>query len=127
MSATKSETAAPGLLLCDDLMFTSRITGTARAANLSLFAARTVAEFVSTAGWMRPTWVIIDLDFPMLKLDEVLRELKEACHAMPRVAAYGSHVDAAGLRAARDAGCEPVLPRSKFVEDLASLLPGLAK
>jgi len=37
---------------------------------------------------------------------------------VPRVVAYGSHVDAAGLKAARDAGCDVVLPRSAFVEQL---------
>jgi hypothetical protein len=37
--------------------------------------------------------------------------------------AYGSHVDTATLRAARAAGCDPVLPRSKFVEDLPICLP----
>jgi hypothetical protein len=41
----------------------------------------------------------------------------------PRVVAYGSHVDTATLRAAREAGCDPVLPRSKFVEELPSALP----
>ena len=42
---------------------------------------------------------------------------------MPRMVAYGSHVDAAVLRAAREAGCDPVLPRSKFVEELPRALP----
>ena len=31
---------------------------------------------------------------------------------------------AAGLRAAREAGCDLVLPRSKFVEELPRALPG---
>jgi hypothetical protein len=42
---------------------------------------------------------------------------------MPRVVAYGSHVDTATLKAARASGCDPVLPRSKFVEDLPRELP----
>ena len=39
---------------------------------------------------------------------------------MSEIAAPGqlTHVDAAGLRAAREAGCDPVLPRSQFVEAL---------
>jgi hypothetical protein len=37
--------------------------------------------------------------------------------------AYGPHVHAAALRAAREADCDPVLPRSKFVEDLPRALP----
>ena len=38
----------------------------------------------------------------------------------PRIVGYGSHVEAQALRAAREAGCDLVLPRSKFVEDLVS-------
>ena len=34
---------------------------------------------------------------------------------MPRVMGYGSHVEKELLQAARDAGCDPVLPRSQFV------------
>jgi hypothetical protein len=37
--------------------------------------------------------------------------------------AYGAHVDAAGLWAARQAGCDIVLPRSAFVEELPFRLP----
>ena len=37
--------------------------------------------------------------------------------------AYGSHVDTAGLKAARVAGCDLVLPRSAFAEQLPSRLP----
>jgi hypothetical protein len=43
---------------------------------------------------------------------------------MPRVVGYGSHVEAELLRAAREAGCDPVLPRSKFVKDLDRDLTG---
>ena len=41
---------------------------------------------------------------------------------MPRVVAYGSHVETETLRKAREAGCDPVLPRSKFVEELPAKL-----
>ena len=41
----------------------------------------------------------------------------------PRVVAYASHVDTASLKAACDAGCDVVLPRSKFVADLPTALP----
>jgi len=36
--------------------------------------------------------------------------------------AYGSHVDKARLDAARAAGCDEVLPRSKFSAELPDLL-----
>jgi hypothetical protein len=37
---------------------------------------------------------------------------------MPRVIAYGSHVETELLRDARRAGCDAALPRSLFVEKL---------
>jgi hypothetical protein len=38
------------------------------------------------------------------------------------LAAYGSHVDVATLHAARDAGCDPGLPRSAMAQELPNLL-----
>jgi CheY-like chemotaxis protein len=119
-----SEAAGPeGLLLCDELIFTSRITGTARGLGLTVRAARSADELVELARQAPPRGVLIDLSNPGLALPELLRRLAEACPSMPRVVAYGSHVDTATLRAAREAGCDPVLPRSKFVEELPRALP----
>jgi len=49
---------------------------------------------------------------------ELLRGLRENGTASPRLVGYGSHVDAARLKAAREAGCDLVLPRSAFFERL---------
>jgi CheY-like chemotaxis protein len=111
-----------GLLLCDDLIFTSRITGTAKALGLSVGAARDVAGLLRMAKQAPPTCVLLDLHFPGLDLGTLLAELRVI--GPLRVVGYGSHVDAATLHAARVAGCDPVLPRSKFVEELPSALAG---
>jgi CheY-like chemotaxis protein len=119
-----SEGGGPeGLLLCDDLIFTSRITGTARGLGLTVRAARSADALIELARQSPPRGVLIDLANPGLVLPELLRRLAEVCPAMPRVVAYGSHVDTATLKAAREAGCDPVLPRSKFVEELPRALP----
>jgi CheY-like chemotaxis protein len=119
-------TEAPGpfgLLLSDDLIFTSRIVGAARARGLEVRAARSAEALLEQARRRPPGGVLIDLSNPGLDLPELLRRLGEACAPPPRVMAYGSHVEAETLRAARAAGCDPVLPRSKFVEDLERELP----
>jgi CheY-like chemotaxis protein len=114
-----SEEKTPlGLLLSDDLIFTSRITGTARAQGLTVRAARSVEELGALARQQAPTGVLVDLGNPGLDVPDLIARLKASCPVMPRVVAYGSHVDAAGLRAARAAGCDIVLPRSAFVEQL---------
>jgi CheY-like chemotaxis protein len=109
---------ALALLLSDDLMFTSRVTGTARSLGIPIKTARSATTLETLAGEHAPRCVLVDLANPGLNLGEHLARLRQICDPMPRVVAYGSHVDAAGLRAARDAGCELVLPRSAFVEEL---------
>jgi DNA-binding NarL/FixJ family response regulator len=109
--------------LSDDLIFVSRIAGTARALGLEVQQARSLDILIALARRQPPPGVLIDLGHPNLALEDLLRQLREACPSMPRVVAYGSHVDTASLKAARAAGCDIVLPRSKFVEDLASELP----
>ncbi len=111
-------TAAHGLMLCDDLIFFSRVSGAARAAGMVVRMVRTPAELVAAARAGAPGGVIVDVHNPGLDLPALLAELRDACPAMPRVTAYGSHVEAAVLRAARQAGCDRVLPRSQFVEEL---------
>src|SRR5262249_26235347 len=118
------DTNAPlGILLSDDLIFTSRVTGEARALGFTVKPARSAETLLALARQQPPACILIDLANPGLSVPELLRQLRELCTPLPRVVAYGSHVDAAGLRAAREAGCDPVLPRSKFVEELPVKLP----
>src|SRR5438270_8411893 len=101
-----------GVLLADDLMFVSRITGTARSLGLSMKSVRTSAALLAEAGAQAPACVIVDLQNAGLDIAALVRALKAG--GQPFIVGYGSHVDAATLKAARDAGCDLVLPRSKF-------------
>jgi CheY-like chemotaxis protein len=112
-----------GLILSDDLMFTSRVTGTARDLGATVKPARSASALEALARQQTPHCVLIDLANPGLNLVDLLSRLRQTCQPMPRVVAYGSHVDAAGLHAAREAGCDLVLPRSAFVERLPTQLP----
>jgi CheY-like chemotaxis protein len=116
-------TAPAGLLLSDDLIFISRVVGIARGLGLTLRAARSADELVALARPTPPRCVIVDLDNPGLDLAALTAALA-GLTPRPRVVAYGPHVNADLLRAARAAGCDPVLPRSKFVECLEAELPG---
>ena len=115
--------AAIGLLLTDDLIFSSRVTGTARSLGLEVKPVKSAQSLKTLAHEQKPTCIIIDLGNPGLRIDELIKDFKQFISPLPRIVAYGSHVDTATLRAAREAGCDPVLPRSKFVEDLPRLLP----
>ena len=109
---------APGLMLCDDLIFFSRVSGTARAAGLVMKQVRTADAMLNAARQAPPNCVILDLQNEGLDLAALLAQLREACLAMPRTVAFGSHVEAETLRAARRLGCDLVMPRSQFAEQL---------
>ncbi len=109
-----------GLMLCDDLIFFSRVSAAARAAGRSVRMVRTAADLLAAVRTSPPPGVIIDLHNPGLDLPALLAKLHDACPSRPRVIAYGSHVEADVLRAAREAGCDRVMPRSQFVSELES-------
>lgn len=111
-----------GLVLSDDLIFFSRIAGTARAWGLTVRRVKTPAELLTAVRAEPPRGVILDLHTPGLDVGRLLDELRSACPVMPRVVAYGSHVEADTLRAARRAGCDLVMPRSQFVAELEQSL-----
>jgi hypothetical protein len=105
-----------GLLLSDDLIDTSRITGTARALGLTIRAIRSLEQLRELLRQEPSTCVFVDLHYPGL---EVASVRTSSC---ARVVAYGSHVDTARLKVARAAGCDVVLPRSAFFEKLPTSL-----
>ena len=111
-----------GILLSDDLLFTSRIVGTARAQGLEMKTARTVEQVRQLASATPPACIIVDLNHPGLELAPLIGALKK--NGPCTVVGYGSHVAAEILQQARTAGCDVVLPRSKFVEMLGEALPG---
>ena len=69
----------------------------------------------------RPGCVFIDLGVPDLDITAAVAQLRSAAEAVPTVA-YGSHVDKDRLDAARAAGCDEVLPRSRFSSELPAWL-----
>lgn len=111
-------------MLCDDLIFTSRVTATARAHGQTVKTARSpeVAERLLAEGI--PSCVLVDLHTPTLDLTAFLTRLREHEPPAIRIVAYGSHVAKELLQAAREAGCDLVLPRSQFVRQLETELTG---
>jgi CheY-like chemotaxis protein len=119
---TDAETPT-GLLLSDDLLFASRIAGTARGLKLTIHQATSVNRLTALVQSHRPRLVILDLANPTLDLPTLIAELESTAGTRPRLVAYGSHVDGATLRKAKEAGCEVVLARSQFIEELPQALP----
>jgi hypothetical protein len=109
-----------GLLLTRDLMFTSKVTGTAAALGLRIQTVGTIDSFQSQAVATLPRAVFVDLSCAEFDPGEVMARLN--FQPRPVVIAFGSHVDAERLELARAACCDEVLPRSKFSSTLPDLL-----
>ncbi len=114
-------TLIDGLLLCSDLMWVSRITGTAQALSKKIIPVPNIDKLEALARQHQPRCIILDLGAPNLAVSDLVPRLRlvspETC-----IMAFGSHVDVETLRLAREAGCDPVLPRSKMAADLPNLL-----
>ncbi|MCZ2343376.1 MAG: response regulator [Bacteroidales bacterium] len=113
-----------GLMICDDLIFTSRVTATARAHGQTVKTARSPAVAERLLAEEMPSCVLIDLHTPELDLTAFLARLREHGQPAIRIVAYGSHVAKERLQTAREAGCDLVLPRSQFVQQLETELVG---
>src|SRR5262249_57230878 len=104
-----------------DGILASGITRAARAQAREMKTARTVEQVRQMVSAGPPACVIVDLHHPGLELAALIREVKNGGPCT--IVGYGSHVAAELLQQARAAGCDMVLPRSKFVEELATFLP----
>ncbi|MDB5350913.1 MAG: hypothetical protein JWN86_2160 [Planctomycetota bacterium] len=110
-----------GLLLSRDLIFTSKITGTARALGHQVMIAGNVALATAMLEQWQPRVVFVDLSAGDLVTPAAILAYRSLVPATPFVA-FGSHVETDLLAAAAAAGCDPVLPRSRFSAELPALI-----
>jgi CheY-like chemotaxis protein len=122
MELEPDATEPTGLLLSRDLIFTSKITGTARELGHRVLVAGNRALALSMIDQWRPRVVFVDLAAGDLVATPALIAYQTAAPAGTPFVAFGSHVDTQALDAARAAGCDPVLPRSKFTAELPELI-----
>lgn len=122
MTSTTTENRSLGLLVSRDLFFTSKVTGTAAALGLVVQTVPGLPQLLDKLEKSGSTCACIFLDLAMNDLDvaDLMSKLPDG--PRPKVVAFGSHVATARLEAAADAGCDEVLPRSRFSASLPELL-----
>jgi hypothetical protein len=103
------------LILVRDLLFGSRIIATARASGVEVKLLRDEAKLAGEAGER----LIVDLNQPGALEAAVDWKGRGAGRI---VIGFVSHVDADTIRRAREAGIDQILPRSRFVAELESIL-----
>lgn len=111
-----------GLLLSRDLIFTSKVTGTARMLGRQVLTAGNAALAKSMIAQWKPRAVFVDLAAGDMVGPEAIMAYRATAGPEAAFIAFGSHVDAGALAAAKAAGCDPVLPRSRFSAELPDLI-----
>ncbi len=117
----KVPVGSAGLLLSRDLIFTTKVVGTAQALGLKVVSAGNAASVSAMLAQWKPLAVFVDLASGDLVSPSALVAHRADCPGTPFIA-FGSHVDTEALQAAREAGCEEVMPRSRFAAELADIL-----
>ncbi len=111
-----------GYLLCDDLMWMSRVMGIAKDIDCKIIPARTLEKLSQAIDINGPKAVLLDLSQSEITQDlgPLVAKLREK--GITRLIAYGSHIETELLAAARQAGCDPVWARSKMADQLPAML-----
>lgn len=108
-----------------DMLFASKIRGTAEHLNVSVDFARSEGGLFDYAKTEVPSLIILDLHDTRLDPFALAARLKadERLKVVPLVAFF-SHVETELQRRAQEAGVDHVLPRSVFTRRLAEILTG---
>ena len=117
--------AATVVALVEDLFFVAKIRETAKAIGVAVVmgdARRGVAAIAEA----QPQAIILDLNLRGLSSLDWIQALKSDPATRPiRIVGFVSHVQEELISAARAAGCDSVMARSAFTQQLPNLLRGL--
>ena len=108
------------LALVDDLFFQAKLTETARRVGVTVKTVASGNALVAATASQEHKLVLVDLNARQGAL-EAVSQLRAAGNAQP-IIGFLSHVQTELAEKARAAGCQDVLPRSKFTADLAEIL-----
>jgi CheY-like chemotaxis protein len=106
----------------NDLMFTVKIQEAAKRAGLEPVFVKSKREALEEAK-TEPAVIIVDLNNTAADPLELIAELKGAEQTREvRLLGYVSHVQADLKQAAQQKGCDTVMPRSAFSQNLQAIL-----
>ncbi len=107
------------LLFVPDLMFSTRIEDAARSLGYQVASANASADFESVLAQKNPQFVVLTFD----RTGNAWERLATAAHnAGVKVFAFGSHMNVAAFKRARELGCDEVVANSRMDSELLKLL-----
>jgi PleD family two-component response regulator len=113
------------LAAVEDLLFRSKISETAQAVGVEAAFPRSPKKLLDELRASPPDLLVLDLNSSRFEPLELLR-IVESDDALREVSTVGflSHVQGDLALAAREAGCDRVMARSAFVENLPRIISG---
>jgi CheY-like chemotaxis protein len=120
------DNSSPKLIVAfiDDLFFMAKVQETARKLNVKVTFVKTDKEVLelAAAGEEKPSLIIIDLNHHTVKPLTVIPKLKSKFKKETSIIGFLSHLQGELKVKAQEAGCDMVLPRSAFSQNLPQLL-----
>lgn len=113
------------LAAVEDLLFRSKISETAQAVGVEAAFPRNPRKLLEELRASPPDLLVLDLNSSRFEPMELLR-IVSSDDALREVSTVGflSHVQGDLALAAREAGCDRVMARSAFVENLPRIVSG---
>jgi DNA-binding NarL/FixJ family response regulator len=108
----------------DDLFFQAKILETAKHVGVEVRTCTTPEALLAAIAQHSPALVVVDLNARNNPLDAI-KKVRALSSTLP-LTCFLSHVQVELGEKARAAGCTDVMPRSKFTQNLATIL-GQAK
>jgi DNA-binding NarL/FixJ family response regulator len=116
---------ADAIALIDDLFFLAKVYETAKHTGVTLETAATGEQLLKAAAASPAALILVDLNARQGALEAIERLCAADGPGSPRrVIAFLSHVQTDLAERARSAGCQDVMPRSKFTQNLSEILRG---
>jgi CheY-like chemotaxis protein len=110
------------LVAVSDLFFTVKILDAAKRALMQAEVVKTQEDLIEKAKSL-PALIIFDLNFESLEPVKMIDLLKKTAALKPTgMIAFVSHIQAELKKEAQDAGCDMVLARSAFSQNLPHIL-----
>jgi len=110
------------LAVLEDLFFTVKINESAKRAGFGITFVKSEHDVLEQAKH-RPALIILDLNFHGIEPLKLIRKLKADEHTKGiNLVGYLSHVQGELKQQAQDAGCDMVLARSAFSQNLPQIL-----
>ncbi|MGB7553081.1 MAG: response regulator, partial [Candidatus Korobacteraceae bacterium] len=125
LPVTTDETPTRIFAFVDDLFFLAKIQETARKMNVKVEFVKTekdLNERMGQNGDDKPALIIFDLNNVSSKPLSIIPKLKTKLKKATNIIGFVSHVQGELKMKAQEAGCDMVVPRSAFSQNLAQIL-----